>query len=188
MKITVPPSCTAEEVNIWLTGLRMGCGSDAEIARMLKVTPVTLSRWKSSDEDREWWWRDVFNALATRIGTELRTEVVKARAGSQRFNDAKRSLKNMMARLDQLPHDAFDAITPPMALSPAMAAARALLTTELADGPMDQRTLHRKAERAGISPITLHRASARMGVIKRQKGFGSEKRVKWELPPDVEED
>lgn len=188
MKIALPLPCSAEEVNIWLTGLRIGCGSDAEIARMLKITPVTLSRWKASDESREWWWRDVFNALATRITTELRTEIVKARAGSQRANDAKRSLKNMMARLDQLPPESFDAITPPQTLSPAMAAARAFLMTELGDGQMDQKTLHRKAERAGISAVSLHRASAQMGVIKRQKGFGAEKRVKWELPPDVEED
>lgn len=188
MKIAVPPPCDPEEVAIWFSALKLGCGTDAELARMLGVTPITFSRWKTSEEPRAWWWRDVFNAMATRIETELRTEIVKARKGSQRQLSAKRCLKNMMTRLDELPPEAFDAVTPPMAMSPATAAAKVFLTEELAEGPVDAKKLHRKAEREGVSPITLHRVSVRMGIIKRQKGFGADKTVKWEMPEDLDED
>ncbi len=68
----------------------------------------------------------------------------------------------------------------------ALAEAEAFLRDELALGPVDVRTIKRQAGNAGISPRTLDRAKARIGVVsERVGGIGAEGRWTWSLPKDA---
>lgn len=179
------PPVTAEEYDVWVTALRMGVGSQANVARILGVTQQTLIRRHQREGDHEWWWRDVFHACIAAVEEMHRAEMIAARQGSRRYMNARRHLRSMRRHLDNLPPSAFDAVKPPLMLTPAQAEARAFLHEVLSgQGRVNVQVIRAKATARGIAPITLARVSARMGVIKRQKGFGADKKTTWELPPD----
>lgn len=57
----------------------------------------------------------------------------------------------------------------------------AFLEVQLEDGAVEMGRLEKMAESRGISLRTLHRAADELGVIKRSKGFGKDKRAYWAL-------
>lgn len=59
----------------------------------------------------------------------------------------------------------------------------AWVRSDLEDGPQDRREVLRRAGAAGFSNRTLDRAAARLGVTRRQSGYGSEKHSEWSLSP-----
>lgn len=63
----------------------------------------------------------------------------------------------------------------------------AFLELQLEDGPCELTKLERMAESRGVSLRTLHRAADDLGVIKKSKGFGKDKRAYWSLPGVNEE-
>lgn len=181
--ITTPMHVTHDELTIWINALLIGAGSQAEVARLLGVSQNTIITWRR-DEQRVWAWhqRDVMQAAVTHTTTHLRTEMVRARSGSARYNKARRRLRGMNATIERLPYDAFDAITPAPSLSPVVARARAFIEERLqGKGAVDVKRIHRAAEREGISAMALTRAAGRMGVIRRVRGRGDDRRTTWEL-------
>jgi hypothetical protein len=55
------------------------------------------------------------------------------------------------------------------------------LRSDLEDGPQERKEVLRRATAAGFSSRTLDRAAARVGVVRRQSGYGSEKHSEWSL-------
>lgn len=188
MHISTPVDVTHEELTIWLNALFIGAGSWAEVSRVLRVSTVTLHKWRGDEERRwEWWWRDVMQSAVTHITTTLRTETLRARQHSERWNTARRRMRGMNATLERLPYDAFDAITPPPALTPTTAHARAFIVERLkGKGAVDVKRIHAAAAREGISRMALSRAVNRMNVVRRMRGNGEERVVTWEMIDDLE--
>lgn len=185
VKLPRPQDVTAAEFNVWTTALRMGVGSHAEVARMLRTTTVTYTRWRESEVVRPWWWRSVMNDIVTIVALTHRTEITRARNGSIRQIDARRRLRSMERHLnDNLEPHVWDAIIPKHTLSGAAAEARAFLIRELSSGPVASKRLHTLARKAGIAPVTLSRAAAHMNVAKVGTGFGAERVVEWRLISD----
>ena len=58
----------------------------------------------------------------------------------------------------------------------------AWVRSDLDDGPQDRREVLRRGGAAGFSIRSIERAAARLGVIRRQSGFASEKRSEWSIP------
>lgn len=62
------------------------------------------------------------------------------------------------------------------------------LKAQLESEPKEVSKLERMAESRGISRRTLHRAADSMGIGKKVKGFGKEKRSFWHLQPEGDQD
>jgi len=187
MKITTPIDVTHAEAMTWVDALKRGAGSYAEVARVLHMTPVTLQRWRDDDTRTwPWWWRDTFNAAVGLVDLTLRSHMMKLRRGCYEYVALSAARKRMFSTLDRLPPRAYDTIMPTLALSPNTAAAIAFLQETLDKGPKRVGIIRRRAEAQGIAAITLARASQKLGVVKRQVGFGVEKVVTWEMPDDHE--
>lgn len=180
-----PPDVTHAEMGIWLDAVKRGAGSYAEVARMLQINVATLQRWRD-DTGRTWpWWqRDVMNACVGVCAARLRGELSTRRRGSYDWVNVKARLKRMMSTLDTLPPRAFDMIAPAQGDTAAMGSAIRFLQDILDKGPKRHSLIKRRAEHNGIAPVTLHRASQKLGVVKRQTGFGTDKKVTWELVDD----
>jgi len=184
---TIPPPMTHDEMSIWLDALKRGTGSYASVARLLLVNVATLQRWRD-DETREWPWhqRNVMDGCVAVVSVRLRGELSRRRKGSHDWNAANAALKRMMHTLDALPPRSFDLILRASVMSPNLGVAIDFLEKALAKRPVRLNVLRRRAEAAGIAHTTLHRASQKLGVVKRQSGFGAEKVVTWEMPDDHE--
>lgn len=185
MKITTPIAVDHDEAMIWIDAIKRGTGSYAEAARTLQITPQTMQRWRD-DSDRvwAWYWRDAFNAAVMLIDLTLRSQMVKTRKGSYDYVAMGAARKRMFSTLDRLPPRVYDTIMPTTALSPSLATAIAFLQETLDKRPQRASLLRKRAEQRGIAAITLARASQKLGVVKRQKGFGESKRITWEMPDD----
>lgn len=184
--IPTPPPVTQDELDVWARALKRGAGSHADVARMLRMSPVTWSQWRGRDEhEYEWWWRDVFAACVARLRVMHQSAMAAARQGSTAWVHARYVITTMDKIVErELRPEWFEAITPPSITTPAIGTAVAFLREELGEGAVLARVLRKRAERRGIAPVTLARASERMGVLKRRRGFGKEQVVTWELPPD----
>lgn len=183
------PPVTQHEFDVWAEALRRGAGTHAEVARLLSIPPVTWARRRLREEgEYEWWWRDVFNACSMRIRHALHGEMIAARKDSARYNRARERIRRMDKHLDEhLRPEWLDAVQPPLMLSSALAQAKTFLQEQLARGPVLARVVHKRAKDRGIAQVTLARMRARMGIISRQRGFGKDKVVTWELPPDADD-
>lgn len=62
--------------------------------------------------------------------------------------------------------------------------AKAFLKDQLEGGPVESRKLEKMAESRAISSRTLLRAADEMGVLRKSRGFGHDKRSFWSLPDD----
>ena len=180
---TLPAHMTHDEMEVWLDALKRGTGSYAAVARLLLVDVSTMQRWRD-DRTRTWpWWqRNVMDVCVGVVSLRLRGELARRRKGSHDWNAAKASHDRMMKTLNTLPPRAFDLILKSSSLSPTLTVAVDFLEKALAKRPVRLNVLRRRAEHEGIAATTLHRASQKLGVVKRQVGFGADKRVTWELP------
>ena len=182
-----PVDVSHDEMMTWMEAVKRGAGSYAGVARLLQVNAVTLQRWRD-DTTKTWPWfyRDVMNGCVGVCAARLRGELSTRRKGSHDWNKARQRLRSMMRTLDTLPPRVFDMIAPTQGDSVAIGAARRFLEDILDKGPKRVGVIRKRAEHEGIAPITLARASQRMGIVKKQKGFGAEKVVTWEMPDDDE--
>lgn len=64
--------------------------------------------------------------------------------------------------------------------------ARAFLEAQLDEGPVELDKLERMAEKRSIGKRALEKAADSLGVVKKSKGFGKEKRMSWSLPGAVD--
>lgn len=182
---TIPPPITHDEMHVWLDALKRGTGSYAAVARLLLVNVATVQRWRDDDQrEWPWWYRNVLDGCVAVVSVRLRGELSRRRKGSHDWNAANAAHKRMMHTLDTLPPRAFDLILKASVMSPNLGTAIDFLEKALAKRPVRLSILRRRAEAEGIAPTTLHRASQKLGVVKRQSGFGAEKVVTWELPDD----
>ena len=182
-----PPDVTHDEMMTWIDACKRGAGSYAAVARLLEVHVTTMQRWRD-DTTKTWPWfyRDIMNGCVGVCAARLRGELSTRRKGSYDWIEVRARLKRMMRTLDALPPRAFDMIAPTQGDSVAIGAAKRFLEQILDKGPMRVGVIRKRAEHEGIAPITLARASQRMGIVKKQKGFGAEKVVTWEMPDDDE--
>lgn len=63
-------------------------------------------------------------------------------------------------------------------------AAEEFLKEALEEGEVEVTRIEKMAEKRSIAGRTLRRASEEMGIVKRTRGFGREKRSFWSLPDD----
>lgn len=61
----------------------------------------------------------------------------------------------------------------------------AFLEIQLEEEAVEMSRLERMAESRGISLRTLHRAADTLGVVKKSKGFGKDKKSMWSLKPSA---
>jgi len=61
--------------------------------------------------------------------------------------------------------------------------AEEFLREALSEEAIETRKLEVMAEKRSISKVTLHRASIKLGVLKKVEGFGKDKNSRWSLPP-----
>jgi len=73
---------------------------------------------------------------------------------------------------------------PPKANNAEREEAKEFLSETLNGEPVELSRLERMAEARSISLRTLHRAANDLGIIKRSRGFGREKKAMWSLPSD----
>lgn len=64
----------------------------------------------------------------------------------------------------------------------ALTEATEFLSNFLADGPLPSDIVFAEAKGAGVSPATLKRAKAELGIQPRKQGFGKDGKWLWELP------
>lgn len=187
LNVPTPPDVTHDEMMIWVEAIKRGAGSYAAVARLLQVNVATMQRWRD-DHKRVWPWyyRDIMNGCVGVCAARLRGELARRRKHTYDWNAMRAALKRMMHTLDTLPPRAFDMIAPTQGDTTAMGSATAFLHEILDKGPKRVGIIRRRAEAEGIAPITLHRASQKMGIVKRQRGFGAEKVVTWEIVDDPE--
>ena len=177
-----PIDVSHDEMMTWMDAVKRGAGSYAEVARMLQINVATLQRWRD-DHTRTWpwYWRDVMNGCVGVCAARLRGELSTRRRGSHDWNRSRQQLRSMMRTLDALPPRAFDMIAPTQGDSTAIGGAVRFLQDILDKGPKRHSLIKRRAEHEGIAAVTLHRASQKLGVVKKQTGFGTKKEVTWEL-------
>lgn len=177
-----PADVSHDEMMTWIDAVKRGSGSYAGVARLLQVNAVTLQRWRDHTKRTwPWYYRDIMNGCVGVCAARLRGELSTRRKGSHDWNRSRAQLKSMMRTLDALPPRAFDMIAPAQGDSTAIGGAVRFLQDILDKGPKRIGIIRKRAEHEGIAPITLHRASHKLGVVKKQKGFGAEKVVTWEL-------
>jgi hypothetical protein len=58
------------------------------------------------------------------------------------------------------------------------------LRSLLTDGPVPVTEVHAASRKEGISPATLRRAKAELGVVSTRIGFGKGSIAQWEIPPE----
>lgn len=64
--------------------------------------------------------------------------------------------------------------------------ATAFLEAQLDEGPLELDKLERMAEKRSIGKRALEKAADSLGIVKKSKGFGKDKRMFWSLPGTVD--
>jgi len=67
----------------------------------------------------------------------------------------------------------------------ALIEAQDFLKAELADGPLSQKEIERRAKNVGIKSATLRRAKSALGIEANRHGFGAGSTWEWHLPSKV---
>lgn len=139
-------------------------------ARVLGISRSTWKKWEKTPPDWPWW------NLVLRHVIKFYITGLNARRG---FTAAHRkSVMELLARVPQ--GDEF--LEEIAALAYDVDGAAHFLRLTLGGKGMFFDELRKPANCGGYSPQTLRRAAKMIGVVKRQEGYGEDKRSYWRLP------
>ena len=181
-----PQPMPKQEAIDWLRLIHYAAGNKAaNPALVLRITPLTFSRWMNGAPPSEWWYREVFRATIELYVKEMRKRIRQTRSPHIKEVNATR-IKIIESRLTSLPSDQYFINKMNTSYSPQFTAARRLILEHMPRGKKVLYSLLTDLRLdAGIALRTFAKAADDLGV---ERGRNSDARSWWRLPEQEDED